>query len=114
LRLGITTALSQKLADPLLAELVVTAVDVTDDLGIADVGVRLLGDDATPRRRAVLRALRRAAPRLQRSAGASLGLKKVPVLRFRYDIGRDAAARVDELLREIAEESAEQSDDSGD
>jgi ribosome-binding factor A len=108
-------ALTRELGDPLLSEIVVTEVSLSDDLGVADVSVRLLSDDSTDRRRAAVRALRRASHKLQRSVGGKLALKKTPALRFRYDVGHDAARRVDELLREIAAEpSSNDSDPPGD
>lgn len=114
LRSGIVTALARELGDPLFSEVVVTEVSLSDDLGVADVHVRLLSDDRPERRRAVVRALARAAPKLQRSAGGRLALKKTPALRFRYDAGHDAARRVDELLREIAAERRDDPGSSGD
>jgi ribosome-binding factor A len=46
-----------------------------------------------------------AAPRLRRALGSRLGLRRVPELRFVYDTGPDRAARVGELLGEIARET---------
>lgn len=91
--------------DPLLAELVMTDVSVSDDLGVAWVKVRLLagGDDEQRRARAV-QHLRRAGTRLRRGLGHDLKLKRVPELRFDYDEGADATRRVESLLAEIARE----------
>ncbi len=104
-------ALARDLGDPRLEGVVVTEVDVPDDLGVARVSVRLLvGDEDVLRRAATLRALGRVASRLRRSLAPKLRLKRVPELRFAYDTGLDHTRRVDELLKEIAEEHAERDD----
>jgi len=98
-------ALMTELGDPQLAALVITQVEVTDDLGFARIGVRLMvGDEDARRRKDVVRRLERAAPRLRRLLGPALGLRRVPEIRFEYDDGHDASRRVDELLHEIATE----------
>jgi ribosome-binding factor A len=105
LREYVTEALSREIGDPRLLAVVVTEVTVPDDLSIARVGVRLLsGDDDPERRKAALKALRGAAARMRRGLAPRLGLRRVPELEFSYDTGHDASRRVEELLREIADE----------
>ena len=103
IRMRLSELLARELSDPTLAGIIVTDVEVTDDLGIARAKVRLLtgGDDGATRKK-TLRALERGAPRLRRGLGRGLELKRVPELRFVYDTGVDAAHRVEELLSEIA------------
>jgi ribosome-binding factor A len=94
-------SLHRELSDPRLVSLVITRVEVSDDLSMATVSVRLLGPDGPDLRKAALRALRSAGGRLRRAIAPRLGLRRVPELRFFYDTGLDAAARVNELLAEI-------------
>lgn len=102
----LTSSLTREVQDRRLAQLVITAVDVPDDLGVARVFVRLLvGDEDQAARRATLAALGRVSARLRRSLAPRLRLKRVPELKFVYDTGLDHARRVDELLREIADEA---------
>lgn len=89
-----------ELADPRLLGISVTHVEVTPDLGYGDVYVRVLGATDEKGQQAVLQALGRARGRLRRDLGPALGLKRVPELRFHYDTGPDARARVEELLEE--------------
>ena len=110
LRARLTEFMTRELADSLFARLVVTGVEMGDDLGLAKVGVRLLGDDSPTERKAALRALAKASPRLRRAVGERLGLRRVPELRFSFDEGPDAAGRVEEILREIANERGEKSE----
>ncbi len=98
-------ALRREVDDPRFAAVVVTGVEVSDDLMIAKIGVRLLvTDDDERQRRAIVDRLRRAAPRLRRAITPRLELKRAPELRFHYDVGPDAHQRVSELLREVESE----------
>ncbi|HEX4341704.1 MAG TPA: 30S ribosome-binding factor RbfA [Polyangiaceae bacterium] len=106
IRARLVELLARDVSDPIFSGVVVTSVELPDDLSIARVKARLLvgGEDAELRRKAT-RALSRASTRLRRALGSSLKLKRVPELRFEYDTGLDAAKRVDELLAEIAQDS---------
>jgi ribosome-binding factor A len=97
-----TEALRREVDDPRFAAVVVTGVDVSDDLMIAKIGVRLLvADDDERQRKAIVDRLRRASPRLRRAITPRLELKRAPELRFHYDVGPDAHQRVTSLLREV-------------
>jgi ribosome-binding factor A len=111
LREHLSRVLVTELGDPRLANIAVTSVRVTPDLGYGDVYVRVLAGPGGPSQEAVLRALSRAQGRLRRGLGSALGLKRVPELRFHYDSGPDARARVDQLLDEWRRQS--ESDDEG-
>ncbi|HKY38618.1 MAG TPA: 30S ribosome-binding factor RbfA [Polyangiaceae bacterium] len=98
-------ALRREVDDPRFAAVVVTGVEVTDDLMIAKIGVRLLlAEDDAKQRRDIIERLHRAAPRLRRAITPRLELKRAPELRFHYDVGPDAHQRVAELLREVEAE----------
>ena len=109
-------ALRREVDDPRFAAVVVTGVDVSDDLLIAKIGVRLLvADDDEKQRRDVIARLRRAAPRLRRAITPRLELKRAPELRFHYDVGPDAHQRISQLLREVeAERRVAEPDDESD
>lgn len=102
--------LRREVDDPRLAAVVVTGVEISDDLMIAKIGVRLLvADDDERQRKSIVELLRRAASRLRRQITPRLELKRAPELRFHYDVGPDAQQRVSELLREVdAERDAAQ------
>lgn len=105
-------ALRREVDDPRFAAVVVTGVEVSDDLLIAKIGVRLLvADDDARQRREIVERLRRAAPRLRRAITPRLELKRAPELRFHYDVGPDAHRRITDILREVeAEKRAPESD----
>ena len=104
LRAHLADVLRREIDDPELSELVITGVDVTDDLSVARISVRLLADDSEEKRRRALRHLHRAGGRLRRAVAPRLELRRAPELSFSYDSGHDAVRRVEELLAEIEKE----------
>src|SRR6188768_1644550 len=105
LRAYLAELMRREVDDPRLAAVVITTVDVTDDLMSARIGVRLLVGDEDPKIRAlVLKSLARGAGRLRRLIAPRLELRRSPELRFHYDAGHDASRRVEELLHEIKTE----------
>src|SRR6478735_4352771 len=105
LRAHLAELMRREVDDPRLSAVVITTVDVTDDLMSARIGVRLLVGDEDPKLRAVvLKSLAKGAGRLRRLIAPRLELRRSPELRFHYDAGHDASRRVEELLHEIEEE----------
>ena len=108
LRAYLAELMRREVDDPRLAAVVITTVEVTDDLASARIGVRLLVGDEDPKIRAVvLKSLTKGAGRLRRLIAPRLELRRSPELRFHYDAGHDASRRVEELLHEIHEEDRE-------
>lgn len=90
------------LDDPRLLGIVITRVEMTDDLQLARIYVRReLGISDESERRALLRGLASASGKLRRDVGQVLSLRYSPELKFFYDEGLDAINRVEELLKEI-------------
>jgi ribosome-binding factor A len=114
IRAHLAELMRREVDDPRLAAVVVTTVEVTDDLMSARIGVRLLVGDEDPKIRAsVLKALGRGAGRLRRLIAPRLELRRSPELRFHYDTGHDASRRVEELLHEIKSTEREPQDEQG-
>ena len=102
IRAHLAELMRREVDDPRLAALVITTVEVTDDLMSARIGVRLLvGDDDEKSRKAALKSLAHGAGRLRRLIAPRLELRRSPELRFHYDTGHDASRRVEEILHEI-------------
>ena len=92
------------LSDPRIVGVVVTRVEVSDDLSFVRVLVRRdVGADEVDRK-ALLRGLEAASGRVRRDVTRAVGLRVAPQLRFQYDEGIDAQHRVEELLQEIAKD----------
>lgn len=106
IRAHLSELMRREVDDPRLSAVVITTVEVTDDLMSARIGVRLLVGDENPKTRAVvLKSLSRGSSRLRRLIAPRLELRRSPELRFHYDDGHDASRRVEELLHEIKAES---------
>ena len=97
---------SQTLRDPRVKNVVVTRVDMSDDLRQARVYVRALeGTDDDSRKKEIVDGLERATGVLRREATRALKLRVAPELKFFYDDGQDKRSRVDALLLEIEHEA---------
>ena len=91
--------------DPAASGVIVSDVQVTNDLSLARVFVRVLvGEPDAGRKKKLLDALGRASGFLRRELASTLSLRRVPELRFAWDDGVDRASRLDELFHEIASE----------
>jgi len=101
LEAALAEILAREVSDPRLAGVVVTRVELTDDLGLLSAHVRLLDESG---RAGAMRALDRASSRIRRELGARVKTRIVPQVRFFYDEGQDRQARVEQLLREIESE----------
>lgn len=101
--------------DPAAQGVLVAAVKVTSDLSLARIYVRLLEAESTAQRqRDLLKALERAKGHIRHTLGGRLELRIVPELRFAWDDTTDRAARIDELLADIAAERTVIADGAGD
>jgi ribosome-binding factor A len=97
--------------DPRLSEVVVTTVEMTDDLQLARIYVRHQVTTVDEReRRALLKALSNAGGRLRRDVAKAVSLRYAPTLKFYYDEGPEKRERVEELLREIELERQDRED----
>lgn len=88
--------LQTEVRDPELGFVTLTDVELSSDLRHGKVFVSVLGDD----KEAPLRALKRAAPFLQRHLGRRARLRYVPHLRFELDTSLDRGLRIDSLLQD--------------
>jgi ribosome-binding factor A len=95
----LSLVLLTKSQDPRLRSCIVTQVALTPDFGLATVFWRTLGP--TEEREGLSEALEHAVPFLRRELQASLKMRVLPDLRFRYDEVPDEAARIDALLEHL-------------
>ena len=93
---------ANELDDPKLSLVTVLGVQLSKDLRNAKVYVNHQEEEVS--RREVLKGLERATPYLRSQLAERCSLRMVPQLLFYYDDTPEKAARVDELLRKIAEE----------
>jgi ribosome-binding factor A len=94
--------ISNELADPRLHLVSVTNVVVSRDLRNVKVFVHHQDEESTPQD--VLRALGNATAYMRMQIAQRAGLRITPELLFYYDDTPAKAARIDELLNQIADE----------
>jgi ribosome-binding factor A len=94
--------LAGELQDPRVSLVEVIKVDISKDLRNAKIFIHH-ADDAVSRKE-LLKALQHATPYLRGQLAVRCGLRVVPELYFAYDDSPEKAARIDELLRQIAAE----------
>lgn len=105
LREELAILIVQEARDPRLAGVLVSRVEMPDDLRSARVYVRLLeGGDDPARRKEALTGLSRASGMLRREIGTRVGLRFAPELRFYYDAGQERVDRIEQLLEEVKRE----------
>jgi len=94
--------LAHETRDPRLQEGVIsiTAVETAPDLSVARVFVSVLGDEEEAN--AVLGNIRKARPFFRRELAARLNLRHTPELDFKLDRSIAEGAKIDLLLRELA------------
>jgi ribosome-binding factor A len=94
--------LETTLRDPRLGGMVtVTDVEVTHDMAMARIYVSILQEGEA--REKAMQALASAAGFVRRQLAPRLGLREVPELRFVLDTSIERGARVEDLLRRLAQ-----------
>ena len=111
-RREITAILRRAVRDPRVLDVVVDSVEVTSDLWLARVYVRL-GDDDQERADA-LQGLNAAASFIRRELAAVLHIRRIPELRFLEDKTLAQAHRIEEILQGLDVGRDEEDDRSGD
>lgn len=95
----------ERMSDARLELVSVTAVDTAPNLRSAVVYIDVLGMEE---RETALEALRGAARRLQSSIGRQVRMKYVPTLEFQIDPGITGGERIEQILRDLRAEQAEE------
>ena len=94
--------LETTLRDPRLGSMVtVTDVEVTQDMAMARIYVSILEEGEA--REKAMQALASAAGFVRRQLASRLGLREVPELRFVLDTSIERGARIEDLLRRLAQ-----------
>ncbi len=103
IRMEVVEMILLELKDPRIGSVDVTRVDLSPDLRVARVWVRVLGEEDA--QQSSLEGLSSAAGYLRHEIGLRLGLQRVPQLVFNLDHGPQDALRVESLLEKIHDQS---------
>ncbi|MGO2131586.1 MAG: 30S ribosome-binding factor RbfA [Halomonas sp.] len=96
--------IQREIKDPRLGMVTVSGVEVSRDLGYADVHVTLLGDTDAERVKENLGVLKRAAGFLRSKVAQRVKLRHVPELRFHFDESVVRGQRLSSLIDEAVAE----------
>ena len=96
--------LTRTLQDPRLTGVIITHVEMADDLRRAKVYIRLLEEGASSSRNGALKGLRHASGLIRREVTRRIGLRYAPDLQFSYDEQYDQILRIEQLMTEIENE----------
>jgi len=101
IRMSVSKALREDVADPALQAATITRVEVTHDLSFARVYYTVLGEASE--RKAVQAGFDRALPFLRSRVGEEVPLRTVPELRFDFDKGVENQMRLEEIFETLPE-----------
>ena len=102
LKREISKILRTEVRDPRVGVPTVTGVEVTPDLWMARVYVRLTGSDEE--KREAMEGLEAASQYIRRLLGEGLHIRRVPELEFEVDRSLERARRIEEILDEVRPE----------
>ncbi len=111
-RREITAILRRAVRDPRVQDVFVNSVEVTSDLWLARVYVRLGGEEQEGRE--ALQGLEAAANFIRRELAAVLHIRRIPELRFLEDKTLANADRIEEILKGLEGGRSEEDDGAGD
>ncbi len=101
----LATLLTTEVRDPRIQGVVVSRVQMSDDLRNARVFFRFLeGEASDEKKKDAMTGLARAAGMLRREVTQRVGLRAAPELRFTYDAGQEKVDRIEQLLDEVRRE----------
>jgi ribosome-binding factor A len=106
-QLELMSIVRREIRDPRVQDLIITRVDMPDDLQLARVYVRNTVDNGPAAITSLLRGLSAAKGKLRSTLAKAVKMKYAPELVFFFDDGQDAATRIDGVLEEIAAERKE-------
>jgi len=90
--------LRSEVKDPRLAGVTVSAVEVSGDFGVATIFFSTIAIDDDPAN--IREGFEKARGFLRTKVGQSLGLRRVPELRFRYDTSARRSVELGRLIDE--------------
>jgi len=97
----VAAILLEEIADPRVDLVTVTSVDVSPDLGVANIYVVTHGD--AERQAALIAGLDSAKNRIRASVGRRVSMRIVPELHFRTDPSVEQGMRITKAIRDEAE-----------
>jgi ribosome-binding factor A len=95
----VSLILQSEVKDPRISWVIVTDVELTNDLSFAKIFINFLQNDYANEE--IMESLEKAKGFIRSKLSHQLTIRKVPQLIFEYDDSLDKGNRIDELLRNV-------------
>jgi ribosome-binding factor A len=95
----VSLILQSQVKDPRIASVIITDVEVTNDLSYAKIYINFLPSEHTNQE--ILDSIEKAKGFIRSRLSSQLDIRKVPQLLFEYDDSLDKGNRIDELLKNV-------------
>lgn len=103
-QLELMEIIRREIGDPRVRDVIITRVDMPDDLQLARVYFRNTVDNDPAAIKITAKGLEAAKGKLRSSLAKAVMMKYAPNLTFYFDSGQDAAKGIEGILEEISQE----------
>lgn len=102
LRKEISLIINKETKDPRLQKLNITAVKVSDDIGIATVFYTMIGESIEKEKSSIdKKVLKKFSGMVRSKLSKTMQIRRVPVIQFRFDESIEYSDNIENLLRNL-------------
>ena len=102
LRKEISLIINKETKDPRLQKLNITAVKVSDDIGIATVFYTMIGESIEKEKSSIdNKVLKKLSGMVRSKLSKTMQIRRVPVIQFRFDESVEYSDNIENLLRNL-------------
>ncbi|MDB4238301.1 30S ribosome-binding factor RbfA [Gammaproteobacteria bacterium] len=102
LRKEISLIINKQTKDPRLQKLNITAVKVSDDIGIATVFYTMIGESIEKEKSSIdNKVLKKFSGMVRSKLSKTMQIRRVPVIQFRFDESIEYSDNIENLLRNL-------------
>ena len=102
LRKEISLIINKETKDPRLQKLNITAVKVSDDIGIATVFYTMIGESIEKEKSSIdNKVLKKFSGMVRSKLSKTMQIRRVPVIQFRFDESVEYSDNIENLLRSL-------------
>jgi ribosome-binding factor A len=102
LRKEISLIINKETKDPRLQKLNITAVKVSDDIGIATVFYTMIGESIEKEKSSIdNKVLKKFSGMVRSKLSKTMQIRRVPVIQFRFDESVEYSDNIENLLRNL-------------
>ena len=102
LRKEISLIINKETKDPRLQKLNITAVKVSDDIGIATVFYTLIGESIEKEKSSIdNKVLKKFSGMVRSKLSKTMQIRRVPIIQFRFDESIEYSDNIENLLKNL-------------